>query len=298
MNTADTNATDIAYITGNATPGQGDVVALAIVDKQRHAVSKLAADLSVDEDAALKRWLESDAPKFMHEAKAAYHMLRGRGIKLRGIAHDTAIAAYLLRPGQRTYALEDIYQRHLQRQRAAERTLEDAIADQVFALRWGAVVVMTVAGQLAGHTRIEGHVEQWRAVLVMTEILLANEAGTGEVALVAEDAVQLQRVADGLVDGQPQVRRVHDEVVGPGLYGRRPELLGEQIGDLGQGDAQRAQRKADQQDPCRGSEHGRPGGRHGAGPLPLAAPSGCLHAGQSNTSEAPMGAGRGRGRVR
>ena len=104
------------YVTGNATPGEGDVVALAIVDKQRHGVSKLAADLSAAEDVALKRWLESDAPKFFHEAKAAYHMLRGRGIELRGIAHDTAIAAYLLRPGQRTYALEDIYQRHLQRQ--------------------------------------------------------------------------------------------------------------------------------------------------------------------------------------
>ena len=65
------------YVSGNATPGQGDVVALAIVDKQRHGVSKLAADLSAEEDAALKQWLESDAPKFMHEAKAAYHMLRG-----------------------------------------------------------------------------------------------------------------------------------------------------------------------------------------------------------------------------
>ena len=104
------------YVSGNATPGQGDVVALAIVDKQRHGVSKLAADLSAAEDAVVKQWLESDAPKYMHEAKAAYHMLRGRGIELAGIAHDTAIAAYLLRPGQRTYALEDIYQRHLQRQ--------------------------------------------------------------------------------------------------------------------------------------------------------------------------------------
>ena len=40
-------------------------------------------------------------------------MLAGRGITLRGIAHDTAIAAYLLRPGQRSYALADVYQRHL-----------------------------------------------------------------------------------------------------------------------------------------------------------------------------------------
>lgn len=104
------------YLSGTATPGSGDLTALAIVDKQRHGIAKLAADLSADEDKALKTWLESDDPKFLHEAKAAYHMLRGRGIELRGIAHDTAIAAYLLRPGQRTYALEDVYQRHLQRQ--------------------------------------------------------------------------------------------------------------------------------------------------------------------------------------
>ena len=104
------------YLSGTATPGSGDLTALAIVDKRRHGIAKLAADLSADEDKALKTWLESDDPKFLHEAKAAYHMLRGRGIELRGIAHDTAIAAYLLRPGQRTYALEDVYQRHLQRQ--------------------------------------------------------------------------------------------------------------------------------------------------------------------------------------
>lgn len=104
------------YVSGTATPGGGHVTGLAVVDKQRHGIAKLAADLSADEDAALQRWLESEDPKYLHEAKAAYHMLRGRGIKLRGIAHDTAIAAYLLRPGQRTYALEDVYQRHLQRQ--------------------------------------------------------------------------------------------------------------------------------------------------------------------------------------
>ena len=88
---------------------------MGIVDKQRHGVSKQLSDLTPDEDAALKTWLESDAPKYLHGAKAAWHMLRGRGITLRGIAHDTAIAAYLLRPGQRTYDLADVYQRHLQR---------------------------------------------------------------------------------------------------------------------------------------------------------------------------------------
>ncbi|GAA1175424.1 DNA polymerase I [Corynebacterium glaucum] len=104
------------YLSGTPTPGQGDVVALAVVDKQRKALQRDASDLSPSEDAALKAWAESNAPKFLHEAKAAFHMLQGRGITLHGIAHDTAIAAYLLRPGQRTYALEDVYQRHLKKQ--------------------------------------------------------------------------------------------------------------------------------------------------------------------------------------
>ncbi|MDY5784637.1 MAG: DNA polymerase I [Corynebacterium sp.] len=104
------------FLTGNGAPNRGDASALAIVDKQRRGIQKDLADLSPAEDAALKAWAESDAPKYLHEAKRAFHMLRGRGITLRGIAHDTAIAAYLLRPGQRTYELVDVYQRHLQGQ--------------------------------------------------------------------------------------------------------------------------------------------------------------------------------------
>ena len=104
------------YVTGSPAPGAGDCGAVGIVDKQRRAVAREMAELSPAEDAALKAWVESDAPKFLHEAKAAFHMLKGRDMTLRGIAHDTAIAAYLLRPGQRTYALEDVYQRHLKKQ--------------------------------------------------------------------------------------------------------------------------------------------------------------------------------------
>ncbi|WP_408606275.1 DNA polymerase I [Corynebacterium riegelii] len=104
------------YLTGTATPAGGDCGGLAIVDKQRHAVTRETSELTPAEDAALKAWIESDSPKYLHEAKAAFHMLKGRGMTLRGIAHDTAIAAYLLRPGQRTYALEDVYQRHLKKQ--------------------------------------------------------------------------------------------------------------------------------------------------------------------------------------
>lgn len=103
------------FITGDGRPGQGDATSVSLVDDSFDGLHIELADLSAEDDKALAGWLESDAEKFLHEAKAAYHMLKGRGIELNGIAHDTALAAYLLRPGQRTYELPDVYQRHLRK---------------------------------------------------------------------------------------------------------------------------------------------------------------------------------------
>ncbi|WP_301489006.1 DNA polymerase I [Corynebacterium sp.] len=103
------------FITGDGRPGQGDATSISLVDATFDGLHIELADLSAEDDKALATWLESDAEKFLHEAKAAYHMLKGRGIELNGIAHDTALAAYLLRPGQRTYELPDVYQRHLRK---------------------------------------------------------------------------------------------------------------------------------------------------------------------------------------
>ncbi|WP_147578879.1 DNA polymerase I [Corynebacterium propinquum] len=104
------------FVDGNGAPGQGDATAIALVDTNRQGITVVLEDLSADEDKALAECLADDsASKYLHEAKAAFHMLAGRGYQLRGISHDTAIAAYLLRPGQRGYDLADVYQRHLQK---------------------------------------------------------------------------------------------------------------------------------------------------------------------------------------
>ncbi|CAB0700888.1 DNA polymerase I [Corynebacterium diphtheriae] len=104
------------YVRGHGSPASGDAESAAIVDKQFHAVALDFGDLDSDDDQAFAQWIASDSPKYLHEAKAVFHMLAGRGYTLNGIEHDTAIAGYLLRPGQRTYDLKDVYQRHLQRQ--------------------------------------------------------------------------------------------------------------------------------------------------------------------------------------
>ena len=76
-----------------------------------------------------------------------------------------------------------------------------------------AVVVESVARELFGPSRIEGDVEQLRAVAIAAEHVGRDEARSGEVALVAEDAIELQRVADRFMDLQHHLvgreQRVH-----------------------------------------------------------------------------------------
>ena len=77
--------------------------------------------LTPDDEAALGEWLADPAvPKAAHDAKSALHALRGRGWTLAGLTSDTALAAYLTRPGQRSFDLADLALRHLRRELRVE----------------------------------------------------------------------------------------------------------------------------------------------------------------------------------
>jgi DNA polymerase I len=73
--------------------------------------------LTPDDEAALGDWLaDPTVPKAAHDAKSGLHALRGRGWTLHGLSSDTALAAYLSRPGQRSFDLADLALRHLRRE--------------------------------------------------------------------------------------------------------------------------------------------------------------------------------------
>jgi DNA polymerase I len=77
--------------------------------------------LTPDDEAALGEWLaDPAAPKAAHDVKAAIHALRGRGWRLAGLTSDTALAAYLVRPGQRSFDLADLALRYLRRELRAD----------------------------------------------------------------------------------------------------------------------------------------------------------------------------------
>lgn len=79
------------------------------------AVSLDLGDLSAEDADALCEWLAGDHPKLVHDSKSAMHALWNYDFELAGVIHDTFLAAYLLRPSQRSYSLDNVVQRHLGR---------------------------------------------------------------------------------------------------------------------------------------------------------------------------------------
>jgi len=67
-------------------------------------------------------------PKAAHDAKQLYLAVWGRGGQLDGLALDTALAAYLALPAQRTYDLADLALRYLHKELRPEGTAKEGAA--------------------------------------------------------------------------------------------------------------------------------------------------------------------------
>lgn len=108
-------------VVGTYTPYDGDATAAAIASADGDGAYIDTTTVTPDDEAALAGWLaDPDRPKALHEAKQAIHALAGRGWQLDGVTSDTALAAYLVRPGQRSFALDDLSLRYLRRELRAE----------------------------------------------------------------------------------------------------------------------------------------------------------------------------------
>ncbi|WP_231949815.1 DNA polymerase I [Alloactinosynnema sp. L-07] len=117
-----------------ATGVSGQAVELrsvALCDAAGQGVYVDVATLNEDDERAFRDWLaDPDVPKLAHDVKRALHALRHRGWTLAGLTTDTALAAYLVRPGQRTFSLDDLVLRYLKR----ELRVEDGDGEQQLSL--------------------------------------------------------------------------------------------------------------------------------------------------------------------
>jgi DNA polymerase-1 len=139
-------------VEGSGRPGLGEATAVAIADDDAHAVSIDLTEVAGDDEAALRTWLgDPSAPKVVHDAKRAWHALKGSGLTLAGVVHDPALAGYIARPDSRHLDLEDLVLERLgieldaddgAQQGELDLSLDDGAADLARARRAHATVAL------------------------------------------------------------------------------------------------------------------------------------------------------------
>jgi DNA polymerase-1 len=94
--------------------GRGTLTGIAIAAPDGAGAYLDPTALTPDDERALGDWLAAAAlPKALHDAKGPMHALASHGFALSGLTSDTALAAYLALPGQRTFDLADLALRYL-----------------------------------------------------------------------------------------------------------------------------------------------------------------------------------------
>ena len=185
-------------VTGQWRAGAGDLTGLALAAADGAACWLDVTELIPADEQALANWLADEtAAKALHDAKGPLLALWSRGWELNGLASDTQLAAYLLRPDQRVYDLGDLTARHLKRELSAEGPaaaasdqlafdFEDAEAGQDSMIRARAVIDLAQAltGELA--ERGEG------SLLADVELPLLRTLATMERDGIAVDAEYLE----------------------------------------------------------------------------------------------------------
>ncbi|SDX62566.1 DNA polymerase I [Modestobacter sp. DSM 44400] len=98
--------------------GTGELTGLALAAANDHATFvDLGPALDAADEQALAAWLaDPHAAKVVHDVKGPLLAVAARGWELAGVVSDTALAAYLAMPGQRSFDLGDLAVRYLKRE--------------------------------------------------------------------------------------------------------------------------------------------------------------------------------------
>jgi len=219
-------------VTGRGTPADGDTVGVALAASDGEGAFIPTATMDPDDEAALAQWLaDAGVPKAAHELKRALHALRGRGWALLGTTSDTALAAYLVRPGQRSFDLADLALRYLRRELRTEESddgqlsLLDAPDADEAAAATAEIVRARAVLDLAAALDVELAEIESTALLAEMELPLLVVLAEVEAAGIGVDTEQL---TDQQSDFAAQVKLAADaayEVIGKEINLGSPKQL-------------------------------------------------------------------------
>ncbi|HEY5456263.1 MAG TPA: DNA polymerase I [Acidothermaceae bacterium] len=108
-------------VAGSWGRGTGVVTGLALAAPDGTGAYVDPTQLTEADERALATWFaDPEQPKALHDAKGPILALAAHGWPLAGLSSDTALAAYLALPGQRSFDLGDLALRYLHRELRAD----------------------------------------------------------------------------------------------------------------------------------------------------------------------------------
>jgi len=172
-------------VAGTWARGTGDASGVAVAAPDGSAAWIDLQTLTPEGEAALGGWLEDAArPKAMHDAKGPIEALGARGWTLGGLTSDTQLAAYLVKPDQRTYHLDDLVLRNLHRELSGAAPTDGQ--------------GMLDFGGDADEVAAQKEMVRATAVRDLAEVLDEQVAATGGEQLLAEVEIPLVEVLAGM----------------------------------------------------------------------------------------------------
>ncbi|MFB6708670.1 DNA polymerase I [Streptomyces sp. NPDC056333] len=216
--------------------GVGSVTEIALAAADGAAAWFDPARLDEADERAFAAWIaDAGQPKVMHNAKSAMRVFPEHGWQVEGVTMDTALAAYLVKPGRRSFALDALAVEYLGRElapAAADGQLAFGADDQAEAdaLMAQARAVLDLGEAFTARLEEVGAAELLHDMELPTSALLARLERHG-IAADREHLESMEQQFAGAV--QQAVKEAHAAVGREFNLGSPKQLQEVLFGELG-----------------------------------------------------------------
>ncbi|MFF3351986.1 DNA polymerase I [Streptomyces sp. NPDC002917] len=216
--------------------GTGSVMEIALAAAGGAAAWFDPAQLDEADERAFAAWIaDAGRPKVMHNAKSVMRVFPEHGWQVEGVTMDTALAAYLVKPGRRSFALDALAVEYLGRElapAAADGQLAFGADDQAEAdaLMAQARAVLDLGEAFTARLKEVGAAELLHDMELPTSALLARLERHG-IAADREHLESMEQQFAGAV--QQAVKEAHAAVGREFNLGSPKQLQEVLFGELG-----------------------------------------------------------------
>ncbi|QIJ62101.1 DNA polymerase I [Streptomyces sp. JB150] len=217
--------------------GTGSVAEIALATASGPAAWFDPSQLDEADERAFAAWLaDADRPKVLHNAKGAMRVFAEHGWTVAGVTMDTALAAYLVKPGRRSFDLDALSLEYLHRELAPAAAADGQLAfgaddgAEAEALMIQARAVLDLGEAFGERLREVGAADLLRDVELPTSALLARMERHG----IAADRAHLEAMEQMFAGAVQQAVKEAHAAVGHEFNLGSPKQLQEVLfGELG-----------------------------------------------------------------